>query len=69
MILALTSPIDINVPTRSTLVLVTKDSFDSLVSNLSNRSYCCMSVIAGLSIPSDPFGPFGADRPGHLLAI
>ena len=33
----LSSPIDINVPTRSALVLETKDAFVSLVPNLNNK--------------------------------
>ena len=37
-ILTLTSPIDINVTTRSALVLVTKDYFVSLVTHLNNKS-------------------------------
>ena len=37
----MTSPIDINVPTRTTLVLVTKDSFVPLVTNLNNKNNVC----------------------------
>ena len=37
-ILTLTSPIDINLPTRSALVLVTKDYFASLVTNFKNKN-------------------------------
>ena len=55
MIPTLTSPIDINVPFRSALVLVTKDSFVSLVSNLKKQKLL-LSFIAGLTIPSGPFG-------------
>ena len=40
-ILALTSPTDINLPTTSALVLVTKDSFVSLVTNLNNKNNVC----------------------------
>ena len=40
-ILTLTSPIDINAPTRDPLVLVTKDSFVSLVTNLNKKSNVC----------------------------
>ena len=40
-ILTLTSPINIDVPTRSALVLVTKDSFASLVTNLNNKNNVC----------------------------
>lgn len=36
-ILTLTSPMDINVPTRSTLALVTEDSFVSLFAHLNNK--------------------------------
>ena len=36
--LTLTSPIDINVSTTGVLVLVTKDSFVSLVTNLNNEA-------------------------------
>ena len=35
------SPIDINVPTRSTLVLETKDSFVSPVKDLNNKNNVC----------------------------
>ena len=41
MILTLTSPTDINLPTTSALVLVTKDSFVSLVTNLNNKNNVC----------------------------
>ena len=37
----LTSPTDINVPTRTALVLVTKDSFVPLVTNLNNENNVC----------------------------
>ena len=37
----LTSPIDINVPTKSALVLVTKYSFVPLVTNLHNENDVC----------------------------
>ena len=37
-ILTLTSPIDINAPTRDALVLVAKDSFVSLVTNLNKKT-------------------------------
>ena len=40
-ILTLTSPTDINLPTRSALVLVTKDFFVSLVTNLNNKNNVC----------------------------
>ena len=40
-ILTLTSPTDINLPTTSALVLVTKDSFVSLVTNLNKKSNVC----------------------------
>ena len=40
-ILTLTSPINIDVPTRSALVLVTKDSFASLVTNLNSKNNVC----------------------------
>ena len=40
-ILTLTSPTDINLPTTSALVLVTKDSFVSLVTNLNNKNNVC----------------------------
>ena len=40
-ILTLTSPINIDVPSRSALVLVTKDSFASLVTNLNNKNSVC----------------------------
>ena len=40
-ILTLTSPINIDVPTRSPLVLVTKDSFASLVTNLNSKNNVC----------------------------
>ncbi|CAH3194909.1 unnamed protein product [Porites evermanni] len=40
-IFMMTSPIDINVPTRTTLVLVTKDSFVPLVTNLNNKNNVC----------------------------
>ena len=36
-ILTLTSPIDINVPTTSALILITKDYFVLLVTNLNNK--------------------------------
>ena len=38
MRVTLTSPIDINVPTRSALVLKIKDSFVSLVTSLKNMT-------------------------------
>ena len=41
VILTLTSPIDINAPTRDALVLVTKDSFVSLVINLNKKNDDC----------------------------
>ena len=41
IILTLTLPITIGVPTRRALVLVTKDSFASLVTNLSNKNNVC----------------------------
>ena len=44
--LTLTSPIDINVPTRSALVLVTKDSFVPLVTNLNNKDKVCKQSIS-----------------------
>ena len=37
----LTSPIDINVPTKSALVLVAKDSFVPLDTNLHNENHVC----------------------------
>ena len=37
----LTSPIDINMPTRSTLVLGTKDSTVSLITNLNDKNNVC----------------------------
>ena len=40
-ILTLTSPTDINLPTTSALVLVTKDSFVSHVTNLNNKNNVC----------------------------
>ena len=40
-ILTLTSPINIYVPTRSALFLVTKDSFASLVTNLNSKNNVC----------------------------
>ena len=40
-ILTLTSPVDINAPTREALVLVTKDSFVSLVTNLNKKNKVC----------------------------
>ena len=40
-ILTLTSSIDMNVSTRSALVLVTKDSFVSLVANLTTKNNVC----------------------------
>ena len=40
-ILTLTSPVDINVPTKGALVLVKKDSFVSLLTNLNNRNNVC----------------------------
>lgn len=40
-ILTLTSPINIDVPTRSALFLVTKDSFASLVTNLNSKNNVC----------------------------
>ena len=40
-ILTLTSPINIDAPTRSALVLVTKDSFASLVTNLNSKNNVC----------------------------
>ena len=43
-ILTLTSPTDINFPTTSALVLVTKDSFVSLVTNLNNKKQCLWTV-------------------------
>ena len=39
--LTLTSPSDINVPTRSALVLETKDSFFSLVTSSNNKNNDC----------------------------
>ena len=41
MILTLMSPIDINVPTRWAVVLVSKDSFVSLVTNLNSKNNVC----------------------------
>ena len=41
VMLTLTSPIDINVPTRSALVLETKYSFDLLVTHLNNKNKSC----------------------------
>ena len=41
MILTLMSPIDINVPTRCAVVLVSKDSFVSLVTNLNSKNNVC----------------------------
>ena len=35
------SPVDINVPTRSALVLKTKDSIVSLVTNFNNKNNAC----------------------------
>ena len=40
-ILTLTSPINIDVPTRSALVLVTKHSFASLVTKLNGKNNVC----------------------------
>lgn len=40
-ILTLTSPINIDVPTRSALFLVTKDSFASFVTNLNSKNNVC----------------------------
>ena len=40
-ILTLTSPINIDVPTRSALFLVTKDSFASLITNLNSKNNVC----------------------------
>ena len=40
-ITTLTSPTDINAPTRDALVLVTKDSFVSLVTNLNKKNNVC----------------------------
>ena len=40
-ILTLTSPVGINVPTRSVLVIETKDSFVSLVTDMNNTSNVC----------------------------
>ena len=40
-ILTLTLPIDINAPTRDALVLVAKDSFVSLVTNLNKKNNVC----------------------------
>ena len=40
-ILMLTSPVDINAPTRSPLVFLTKASFVSLVTNLNNKNNVC----------------------------
>lgn len=37
----LTSPTDLNVPTRSTLILLTKDSFVSLDTYLSDKNNVC----------------------------
>ena len=39
-ILMLTSPVDINAPTRSPLVFLTKASFVSLVTNLNKNNVC-----------------------------
>ena len=41
VMLTLTSPIDINVLTRSALVLETKYSFDLLVAHLNNKNKSC----------------------------
>ena len=41
VMLTLTSPIDINVPTRTALVLETKYSFDLLVTHLNNKNKSC----------------------------
>ena len=51
VILVRTSPIQlisicINVPTRSTLVLLTKDSFVSLRTNLNNKKQCLLAVMS-----------------------
>lgn len=42
----ITYSIDINVPTRSALVLLTKDSFVSLRTNLNNKKQCLLAVIS-----------------------
>ena len=39
-----TSPIDINMPTRIALVLKTKDSFVSLVTNLNKKNNACKQL-------------------------
>ena len=49
MILTLTSPIDSNVPTRSALVLETKNSFVSLVTNLTELKKKTMFVSSDVS--------------------
>ena len=41
VMLTLTSPIDINVLTRTALVLETKYSFDLLVTHLNNKNKAC----------------------------
>ena len=41
VMLTLTSPIDINVLTRTALVLETKYSFDLLVTHLNNKNKSC----------------------------
>ena len=42
----ITYSIDINVPTRSTLVLLTKDSFVSLRTNLNNKKQCLLAMMS-----------------------
>ena len=42
----ITYSIAINVPTRSTLVLLTKDSFVSLRTNLNNKKQCLLAVMS-----------------------
>ena len=48
-ILMLTSPIDINMPTRNMLVLGTKDSTVSLITNLNDKNnvckQCCLCIV------------------------